>query len=165
MKHLIWIFLLVVVTKIDAQEKPNDFSKIDNVINVLYGVISGPAGDRNWVLFKSLFHEKAIMGTTGTNKEGIKIFNHFTPDDYVQRNGPAFKTRGFFEEEIERVTNQFGGVAQVFTSYQYRFEKGGEIQKRGINCVQLAFEKDRWFITQIIWEGESANNMLPKLKK
>jgi hypothetical protein len=165
MKNIIIILLLFSGNLAEAQKKSNDFSTIDNVIHVLYDVISGPAGDRDWDLFKALFHEKAIMGATGKNKDGVKVLNYFTPSEYVERNGPAFKARGFFEEELERITNQFGGVAQVFTSYQYRFEKGGEIMKRGINCVQLAFEKDRWYITQIIWEAETPENKLPKLLK
>ena len=165
MKKIFFLLILIIGIKAQAQKNVNDFKTIDNVIKVLYNVISGPAGDRDWDLFKSLFHEKAIMGTTGTNKEGVKVFNYFTPNDYVDRNGPAFKSRGFFEEELERITHQYGGVAQVFTSYQYRFEKEGEIIKRGINCIQLAFEKDRWYITQIIWEAETDDNKLPRLSK
>jgi hypothetical protein len=147
-----------------SHEKTPDFSKIDNVINTLYSVISGPAGERDWDLFRSLFHEKAIMGNTGFNREGKRAFGHFTPDGYVERNAPFFKTRGFFEEELERITNEYGGIAQVFTSYQFRFEKKGDIIQRGINSVQLIFENERWYITQLFWEAESERVPLRKLK-
>ena len=164
MKPILCLFFIAQLTSLAAQEKSHDFSQIDHVIKTLYCVISGPAGDRDWNLFRSLFHQKAIMGATSKNKEGEKVFNSFTPEEYVQRNGAVFKNRGFFEEEIERITHQYGGVAQVFTSYQYQFEKEGPIIAKGINCVQLAFIKDRWYITQIIWEAESEGNPLKKLK-
>ena len=65
-------------------------------------------------------------------------------------------------EEIARKTQIFGGVAQVFTSYQYKLKADGPIEKQGINCIQLAREKGRWWITNIIWEAASEKNPLPE---
>ena len=56
----------------------------------------------------------------------------------------------------------FGGVAQVFTAYGYRFSEDGPIEKKGINCINLAFEQGRWWITNIIWEAESDQLEMPK---
>ncbi|GAB4510279.1 MAG: hypothetical protein Tsb004_12820 [Allomuricauda sp.] len=148
-----------------AQEPTTDFSKIDNVVNTLYNVISGPAGERDWSLFRSLFHEKALMGSTGFTREGNRAFGYFTPEGYIERNAPFFKERGFYEEELERITNKYGGIAQVFTSYQFRFEEKGEVVQRGVNSIQLIYEKDRWYITQLFWEGESEKVPLQSLKK
>lgn len=148
----------------NAQNNENsDFAEIDSVITTLYKVISGPAGERNWNLFKSLFHEKATMGAIRISKEGTRNFSYFDVDGYVERNGPFFKDNGFYEEELGREVKIFGGVAQVFTSYQFRLNDDIKIVQRGINCIQLVFDVNRWYITNIVWEAETVNNKIPKL--
>lgn len=141
------------------------YSDIDPLIKDLYAVISGPAGDRDWAKFNSLFHVEGTMGATQVSEEGERTFAYFTPAQYIERNGKFFEENGFFEEEIARKTQVFGGVAQVFTSYQFRLKADGPIAKQGINCIQLAMEKGRWWITNIIWEAASDENPLPTWAK
>ncbi len=141
------------------------YSEIDPLIKDLYATISGPAGARDWDKFNRLFHEEGTMGATQISAEGERTFAYFKPAQYIERNGKFFEENGFFEEEIARKTQVFGGVAQVFTSYQYRLKEDGPIARQGINCIQLAREKGRWWITNIIWEAASDNNPLPDWAK
>ena len=160
--YIIPLFFSCVFTIAQSSEKSNDFSKIDQVITSLYGVISGPAGERDWELFKSLFHENGSMGAIRLNAEGKRDFLYFDPEGYIDRNGGFFKQNGFYEEEIGREVKVFGGVAQVFTAYQFRINDQKEIAQRGINCIQLVFENNRWYITNIVWDTESDTNKIPE---
>lgn len=137
------------------------YSDINTVITELYNVISGPSGERDWVLFKSLFHSNATMGAIRVSNTGERNFVYFTPDEYISRNDGFFKTNDFYEKELGRKVNLFGGLAQVFTAYEYRLNYNQKIKVRGVNCIQLIFEKERWFITSIVWEEESAKNKIP----
>ncbi|MEM1323752.1 MAG: alpha/beta hydrolase [Bacteroidota bacterium] len=142
---------------------PATFATIDPLIDTLYAVISGPAGERDWLLFQSLFYPHARLGYTWI-EEGEEKFRSFDPEFYVVFHRPIFQENAFYEQEIDRKINQYGGVAQVFTSYQFGF-KPGEIVQRGINSIQLIRENNRWYITQLFWQAESKELPLPELKQ
>jgi hypothetical protein len=40
---------------------PSDVKSIDSILTALYAVISGPAGDRDWNRFRSLFAKNARL--------------------------------------------------------------------------------------------------------
>ena len=145
-----------------GSEQTEDQKAINSLITSLYDVISGPAGERDWDRFRSLFHEQAIMGTVGKAKDGISYLNNFDPEGYIEKNGPFFEKNGFFEEEIGRTTNIFGGLAQVFTAYHFRLAEDGPIVRRGINSIQLVKHDDRWVITQLIWQEETEELPIPQ---
>lgn len=156
-RHVSIVFYLFLTIGVCAQEK---FTGIDEIIDTMYSVISGPAGERDWDLFRSLFHDQAIMGSVNPTPNGKTVFNHFEPEGYIKMNSPFFTKNGFFEDELKRDLKKFGNIAQVFTSYQFRIEEDGPIAQRGVNCVQLVKENGRWYITQLIWQPETADNKL-----
>ena len=148
-----------------SQNNDNRYAEIQPLITDLYDVISGPPGPRDWAKFKSLFHENGTMGATNIAEDGSRQFIYFTPDGYIERSGKFLEERGFFEQEIGNQVKIYGGVAQVYTAYQYRFTIDGPVEKTGINCIQLAMHNGRWYITNIIWEATSDGNPLPKWAK
>ncbi len=136
---------------------PADVAEIDQLIKVLYEVISGPAGPRDWARFRSLFHTDAFMAAFTPKRELRK----FSPAQYVQNNGPFFMKNSFNEKEIGRKVNQFGNVAQVFTAYEFIAGTNPPLNKRGINSIELIKEKGRWFIMSITWDEESKDQPIP----
>lgn len=144
---------------IALQGDPNDVTEIDQLVKSLYDVISGPAGERNWERFRSLFTPSAYMGASVATPGGPK-FVTFTPEEYVRKNGPLFMQNEFREKEIGRKINQFGNIAQVFTSYEFDLNKG-QHKQRGINSIQLVREQGRWWIASIIWQDESKELSIP----
>jgi len=135
-----------------------DVSEIDGIVKALYDVISGPAGPRNWDRFRSLFHKDAFMAAFNAKKELRK----FSPAQYAQNNGPFFLDHSFTEKEIGRTVNQFGNMAQVFTSYEFTAGTTPPMTKRGINSVELIKEKGRWFIMSITWDDEDKDKVIPQ---
>ena len=101
------------------------------------------------------------MGPTRKNKEGVTKFNAITPYRYVELSAPQMRNSGFFEEELARKTEIFGGIAQIFSAYQFRFKPDGPVIQRGVNSIQLVFRNGRWFITQIFWQDETEEFPLP----
>lgn len=48
-------------------------------------------------------------------------------EDYIRNAAPNFEQNGFFEQEIGRVTEQYGDMVHVFSTYESRKRK-----RRGI---------------------------------
>jgi predicted metalloprotease with PDZ domain len=140
-----------------------DVSSIDAVINTFYAVISGPAGQRNWDRFKSLFYPGAKMAAIIQSPQGNEGFQRFTPDEYAKMNDPYFKQFEFIEKELHRTTNTYGNISQVFSSYEYKLVMPEQtIKQRGINSIELINEKGRWWVTSLTWNDEKSDNPLPQ---
>ncbi|WP_299117288.1 hypothetical protein [uncultured Winogradskyella sp.] len=166
MKKLFYILLLASLT-INAQAT-KDYSKqvatLDSTLETLYSVISGDAGvERNWELFRYLFHENAKLIPTGKTKEGKHIARYMTPDDYIKSSGKWLYENGFHEVEINRKTQTFGNITQVFSTYEsFKNKDDKEPFMRGINSIQLMNDGKRWWVINIYWMQESKDNPIPK---
>jgi len=141
---------------------PADVATMDSIIAAVYDVISGPAKSaRNWDRFRSLFVPGARLIPTGRRTTGEVSSRVLTPEDYVQRSGPALEN-GFFEREISKRVEKFGNIAHVFSTYESR--RAREDEKpfvRGINSFQLMNDGKRWWIVTIFWQAEDEKNPLP----
>jgi hypothetical protein len=167
MKNIITL-LLFISFNLNAQEETKDYTKnvatLDSTIETLYSVISGDAGvERNWDLFKHLFHKDAKLIPTGKNKEGKHMARYMTPDDYINSSGKWLLENGFHEVEISRNVQTFGNITQVFSTYE-SFKKKDDKQPfmRGINSIQLMNDGERWWIINIYWMQESEANPIPE---
>lgn len=167
MKNLLIPILICICTFSLAQNSAYqidsaDVKTVDGIIKALYEVISGPAGQkRNWDRFKVLFKPEGRLTALGKDKEGKIVYRPMSPDEYIQRNGPFLEQNGFFEKELYRVSEQFGLVCHLFSTYEARRTEGGDIIARGINSIQVAFEGNRWWIISILWNSESKENPIP----
>ena len=141
---------------------PKDVESIDAIMAALYNVISGPAGERDWNRFRSLFLPEARMGAVHKKSDGGFSAASFTTDGYVERAGSYFKDHAFFESELSRKTEQFGQEAHVFSTYESRNAKDGKPFARGINSLQLFNDGKRWYVVSIFWDEERADNPLPQ---
>jgi hypothetical protein len=151
-----------------VQANPADVATIDGIIAALYDVISGPAGKpRDWNRMRSLFAPEGGLRAVGQRPDGIMVSRFMTVDDYITRNSPHFEKEAFFEREAARTTEEFGQIAQVFSTYESRHDAKGEPFQRGINSIQLYYDGKRWWIANLVWRGEDASLKLPEryLKK
>ena len=140
----------------------NDVESIDAIITAVYDAISGDAGEaRNWDRFNSLFVADASLSLVAASAEGFT--RHVTnPQTYVVTSGPILERDGFHEEEIHRVTEQYGQIAHVFSTYtSKRNEQDVEPFARGINSFQLMYDGSRWWVVSIYWQSETEQNPIP----
>jgi hypothetical protein len=167
MKTLITLFMLITFS-INAQEETKDYSKqvesLDSTIETLYAVISGDAGvERDWDLFKHLFHKDAKLIPTGKSKDGKHVARYITPEDYIESSGKWLFENGFHEVEMSRQTQTFGNITQVFSTYEsFKSKDDTEPFMRGINSIQLLYDGERWWIINIYWMQESEENPIPE---
>ena len=129
-------------------------------MRAIYDVISGPAGERDWNRFRSLFAPGARLTSTTKNATSTSP-RLLTVDDYIQHAGTYFNTHGFFESAIVNRVQKFGNIAQVFSSYESRNAPNEKPFARGINSIQLFYDGSRWWILSILWDEESPTNPLP----
>lgn len=142
--------------------KPADVASIDSILAALYDVISGPAGPRDWDRFNSLFIPEAHLIFTGKKPDGTPVHMALTPKQYQDRSGSFFLKEGFFENTISNKIDKFGQVAQVFSTYESRHEKGAKPFARGINSIQLLNDGKRWWVVSILWDSERPDNPIPQ---
>ncbi|MEM6768279.1 MAG: hypothetical protein AAF824_12890 [Bacteroidota bacterium] len=165
MRTLCFFCLLIIVgpQAAVAQDYAKDVQDIDTIIEVLYAVISGEQNEaRDWDRFQNLFIPEARLIPTRKGEEGKTLYTILTPAEYVERFGSRLEENGFYEKEIHRVTETYGSLCHIFTTYEsYHSAADTEPYVRGINSIQLMHDGDRWWIIQIYWLGETEENPLP----
>jgi hypothetical protein len=141
--------------------KPEDVRSIDAIVGAYYNSLSGPAGrPRNWDRFRSLFSPSADLTTIKVSPAGATWFV-LTPERYVEINDRYLERGGYFETELNRVTESFGNMAHVFSTFASRRRTDQDPYVRGINSMQLMYDGSRWWITSITWEHETPTNAVP----
>jgi len=140
--------------------RDGDVQSIDSIIFALYDVISGPAGERDWARDRNLFMPHARLIRTRKNPDGSSYCKVMTIDEYVTDAAPIL-TQDFYEVEIARTLEQFGNIAQAFSTYESRHTPLGPAFARGINSIQLLHDGKRWWVTAIAWDIEREGNLLP----
>ena len=167
MKHLPLFFAVLLTLPAFSQnnsKKMNggDTGSIDGIIAALYDVISGPAlQTRDWDRFRSLFAPEARLNAVGKGQDGKVEMRTMTVESYIQRVDKQFYMKGFFERELSRKTETFGYITHVFSTYESKQEAGGPVIARGLNSIQLAYYEGRYWVVNILWNGETAENPIP----
>lgn len=147
------------------EANPADVASVDAIMKAVYDVISGAAGEkRDWDRFRTLFHKDARMIPSGKNQQtGVFGARAYTPEEYIKRNEPFFAKEGFYEREVARRTEIYGNIAHIFSTYEaFKTATDKKPFVRGINSFQLINDGKRWWVMTIFWQGETADNPIPK---
>ena len=138
-----------------------DVLTIDGIIKAYYEVISGPAGEpRNWERDNSLHHPDALIAVTGKNKSKASYIITQSLNEYHEDFGVP--KSGFWEYETHRKVQSFGNITHVWSTYETKKEKNGDITARGINSIQLYNDGTRYWILSWMFDSERSDNPLPK---
>lgn len=163
MKKIAIGLLMFLVTTGHAQEKrPNDtiaVHSIDGIVEAVLRTISGEAGTPNDLeAFRDLFLPSARL--TVLTHQPSTPYRIFTVDEFIHLIASQPDDRGFIEVELEKVTDEYNGIAQVFQSYHAKDDK--QHDEKGINSYQLVYFNNRWWIANIIWTGDSNGVTVPE---
>ncbi len=146
-----------------AAPRPEDVASIDGMIKAYYEVICGPAGQpRQWSRDRTLYIPALRFVAMGVDREGKPVARIQSHQQYVDSSNASMVAKGFDEREIHRVTERFGNIAHVFSTYETRQAPGGPILGRGINSIELFWDGKRWWIASAIWDDERPDNPIPK---
>ncbi len=178
MKNLIPVILAVLLISIagcsadkeemkDSVTSSNQENSIDgeiiNVVDLLYKSIEYKPDEDivpDWDLMRSLFIEDANLIHVGdTSYVKMKV------QDFIDGYDGQI-TAGIIEMaseyEIFHTGDQYGKIAQVFSTYELEGVYSGEQnRKRGINSIQLMKVDNDWKVSSIIWYDENEANPIP----
>jgi hypothetical protein len=148
----------------DTKDYSTQVATLDSTIETLYSVISGDKGvERDWALFKHLFHKDAKLIPTVKTEQGKTVARYMTAEDYMKSSGRWLFENGFHEVELSRKVQTFGNITHVFSTYEsFRSKDDTEPFMRGINSIQLLNDGARWWIINIYWMQESQVHPIPE---
>lgn len=143
---------------------PADVSSEDAILKALYDVISGDKGvKRDWNRMRSLFVPGARLMPSVPRDSGRRAdLLIWSVDEYITFAGPQLEAGGFHERELHRVTERYGNVVQVFSTYDSKRTLQDEKPfARGINSIQLLKDGGRYWVVSIFWDSERPGNPIP----
>ncbi len=100
--------------------KVDDVKSMHAILHAMYDVISGPAGDRDWKRFRSIFLPQARFTQVGKGPDGATFIISWNVDEFVRDAGEVFSKQPFFENAIVNDAQSYGNTTQVFSSYESR---------------------------------------------
>lgn len=135
-----------------------DVATLDGIIKAYYEVVSGPYGPKQTERDKSLHHPMANVMVSGVTKAGEPFLRAMTLKEFHTNMPPD----AFYESEIYRVTETFGNITHVWSTYESRDQLNGPVTGRGINSIQLYNDGERWWILNWSYDSERTGNPIPK---
>ena len=145
----------------------NDVASIDAVVTALYEAVSfEPNGRPNWDRLSSLFHpDGRLIPPRADDSEILPVLsmNEFIRRSAAYAERVGLGKRGFYEREIGRQTERFGNIAHLFSAYaSFHTPEDAEPFARGVNSIQLVWDRDRWWVMTVLWDAERPENPIPK---
>lgn len=140
--------------------RPEDVASEEAIVKALYGVISGPAGPRDWDRLRSLFTPEARFIFAVTQQDGSTRFREGTVEQYIAVNAPYLMEHSWSEHEISRRVARFGSIAHVWSTYEGNEGPGTEAE-RGIDSIQLVRHGGRWWIASLAVDNQAPWNPIP----
>lgn len=168
-----WLLVLLVVfaagvsMDVNAQKHtpmypiPADVESLDGIIRAFYEVVSTPAGGSPDQKRDASLHAPGAQIRLSRPKPdvGPHVLVLTLDELYGQFGGP--RQEALFEREVHRVTQRFGSIAHVWSTYVTSSTPNGPPIDRGISSIQLYFDGVRWWITGWSDEGERPGNPIP----
>ncbi|HEV2298173.1 MAG TPA: hypothetical protein VGR72_06620 [Candidatus Acidoferrales bacterium] len=143
--------------------RPQDVATMDGILSAFYDVVSGPAGQpRQWSRDLTLYVPGVLFISTEVGKDGKPYHQIMSHQQFVDTYNSSVVSQGFYEQEIHRVTSRYGTIAHVMSTYVMRRTPNGPLIGRGVNSLELLYDRGRWWIVSDLWDEERPGNQLPK---
>lgn len=136
-----------------------DTETIESTCLSVMQCISVNRGDTvNWIRFNNLFLPTARFNYFSFKDKDL-VFVNKSLEEF--RKDASYGKVKFQEVELFKRINRFGQVAQVFQGYRFTVNDG-QLVRSGVNCIQLVFDQNRWWIANISWQPETDLDKLPE---
>jgi hypothetical protein len=144
--------------------KYNDrVSTLDGIMKAYYDVVTVKKGGKVSYERDSLLHWPNVnVGWAGKNKSGKPAFHYMSLKEYHRLADLSLEKDGFYEKEISRKVENFGGIYHVWSTYESRNNETGPIIERGINSIELFYDGTRFWILGWFFDSERKDNPIPK---
>ena len=154
-------------TSAAASAPPSDPSEsIEGIVTAMYAAISGAAGaGRDWERFRTFFLPGARMIPTNRaihNGQGGHPPDVMDIETFIRTTAPVVERLDFHEQQVAMRVEAFGCIAHVWSTYDSRgAPDAAEPFARGINSIQLYHDGARWWVVNVFWDSERADNPIP----
>jgi hypothetical protein len=145
---------------------PADVHSVDAILTALYAAISfSPNGQPNWDRVRSLMIPGARFIPPRREESGdypVMDMESFVKwgNQLAETNG-LFVT-GFYEKQVACTTEAFGNIVHAFSTYESRCTVDDpQPFERGINSIQLAWDRGRWWVVTVFWDIEAEDKPIP----
>ena len=92
---------------------------------------------------------------TWVEPDGTPAIRIMGRDAYAADTTPFFAANDFYEIETARRINVFGNMAHAWSIYEARRSPdSADLDRRGINSIQLYKDVDGWKVISMIWDNE-----------
>lgn len=144
----------------DSPASPENDVAITALLERLYAVISfEEGGEPDWRGLSQLFSPRARI--TRITPEGT---DYFDPASFVAMTQNMLELgayTSFYEFEVARDIQRFGGMAQVWSLYETRRNRAAAgALGRGVNSIQLIHERGEWQVLGLLWDETQASPAL-----
>jgi hypothetical protein len=138
--------------------EPSDQHQLDTLMHAFYEVISFEEGSApDWEAMAPLFSKHARI--TRVTPEGTDYMNLSDFRNMAEELIEAGAFTSFFEREVRRRTDRFGGVIHVASAYETRISPTAiDYVECGVNSLQLIREEGRWKIVSLCWDSNAPFN-------
>ncbi len=152
------------------QPRTEDVDSPEHLVAALYDVISGPAHQpRDWNRMRSLFVPGARLipvriqpGTPNLKTSPNTDVLLLSIDQYISIASARMEAEGFYEHAIHNVTERFGNIVSVWSTYESRHALSeAKPFARGINSIQLLKDGGRYWIVDVYWDAERPETPIP----
>ena len=137
-----------------------DVATLDGIIGAFYDIVSHAPGEPvDWTRDSTLYLRDLRFKIVQPGDSGARVA---IVDHARFAAAQSDFSEGFVEREIHRVTNRYGPMAQVFSTYEWRRSPDGPVGGRGINLIELFHDGERWWISSAMWMQETAAHPIPE---
>lgn len=138
-----------------------DVGSVHDIVATYYEAISAPRSkEPDWQRLRSLFMPGARIMTTADLQGGATRLLLLSLGDFINGRDTLTAT-GYRANEIKRVEERFGAIAQVFSTYESYKEGDANPYARGMNGMQLFHDGTRWWIVSVTSDLERPGVTLP----
>ena len=126
-----------------------DVLTIEGIIDAYYEVISGPKGFKYDAEKDKFLHAPGAIITKFS--ETGEFQRHSLMDEQLPLLEPYLES--FYEVEINRVIEEYGDIAHVWSTFEMRKSADSDTFMRGINSISLYYKENRWWIAS--WSSQN----------
>lgn len=137
-----------------GEKYARDVQSVAAIIDAYYAVVSGSRNDP-WQFERDRFLHSKNAVITRLDENG-SAESHALEAEYIPL--ALAPKEDFYEIELKRSVSRFGNMAQVWSAFEIRTDPDLESNTRGLNSIQLHYEKGRWWIDSWTCEMASENN-------
>lgn len=158
-----YFILLHLNTQAQVVTKYGDNVKtLNGIIKAYYDVVNIKKGQKVSYERDSLLHWPGVkVGEIDGTKNGRHTLQFYTLKQYHKISDPVIEKDGFYEYEISRKVEFYGGIYHIWSTYEARHAPGAKVFERGINSIDLFDDGTRFWILGWFFNAEQNGNLIP----